>query len=87
MLSFCEFCEIFESNYFLEHIRKAASNLSSSVFGKFLICEILDSHCQNAKFSPEFRINSFQINFTVSYNLRCVFRNLSNIYDGAILRT
>ena len=42
---FCEFCETFKNNYFLEHIRMAASNLSSSVFGKFLICDILDSHC------------------------------------------
>ena len=33
---FCEFCEIFMNNYFFEHIRTAASNLSSSVFGKFL---------------------------------------------------
>ena len=42
---FCEFCEIFKNNYFFEHKRTAASNLSSSVFGKFLICDILDSHC------------------------------------------
>ena len=33
---FCEFCEIFKNNYFFEHVRTAASNLSSSVFGKFL---------------------------------------------------
>ena len=51
---FCEFCEVFKNNYFLEHIRTAASNLSSSVFGKFLICNILDSHFGNAQFSPVF---------------------------------
>ena len=51
---FCEFCEIFKNNYFLEHIRMAASNLSSSVFGDFLICDILDSHYGNAQFSPAF---------------------------------
>ena len=51
---FCEFFEIFNNNYFLEHIRTAASNLFSSVFGDFLICDIIDSHYGNAQFSPAF---------------------------------
>ena len=41
-------------------MRTAASNLSSLVFGKFLICNILDSHCGNAQFSPAFP-HSFQL--------------------------
>ena len=51
---FCEFYEISKNSYFLEHIQMATSNLSSSVFGKFLICNILDSHCENTQFSRVF---------------------------------
>ena len=40
----------------------AASNLSSSVFRKFLICNILDSNCGNTQFSPAFP-HSFDFKF------------------------
>ena len=51
---FCVFCKTFKNNHCLEHIQTATCNLCSLVFGKFLICDILDSHCGNAQFSPAF---------------------------------
>ena len=83
---FCEFCEIFKNNYFFEHMRTAASNLSSSVFGKFLICDILDSHCGNAVFSS--------ISTSIHFKMILQFCATSGAHlepcqksDGAFLRT
>ena len=56
-----EFCKTFKNNYFVEHVRLDASDLSSSVFGKFLTRDIFCKIQVVAmhSFLKNFRINSF----------------------------
>ena len=80
-----EFCKTFKNNYFAEHLRLNASELSSSVFltrDTFCKIQIVAMH----SFIKHFRINAFYVEFRILYNPKGVIRTLSNNHDGAFLR-
>ena len=68
----------FKNNFFVEHVRTPAFDLSLSVFGKLLsrdiFCKIhiVEMH----SFHPNFRVNLIQTYFRILYNTKGVFRTL-----------